>query len=36
MNIASINLHRYYNKNVFLHNFASSNISEFWAWLGKI
>ena len=37
MNIASINLHGYYNKNVFLHkNFALSDMNEFWTWLAKM
>ena len=36
MNIASINLHGYYNKNVFLHNFTLSDMNEFWTWLAKM
>ena len=36
MNSASVNLHEYYSNNVFLHNFAQSDVSEFWAWLTKM
>jgi len=36
MNSAIINLHGYYSNNIFLHNFAWSDVSEFWAWLGKM
>ena len=36
MNGASINLHEYCSNNVFLHNFAQSDVSEFWTWLAKM
>ena len=31
MNSISVNLHDYYSNHVFLHNFASPDVGEFWA-----
>ena len=36
MNIDSVNLHSCYSNYVFLHNFAWTNMNDFWDWLDEV